>query len=62
VLNVFAPDLISHHLAYIDPGTGSFALQIAIASALGLLYTVKNFWRNICGRFVGHKNSDSNNG
>ena len=33
--------------AYLDPGTGSFFLQLAIAALLGVLYAVKLFWKNI---------------
>ena len=37
---------------YIDPGTGSFVIQILIGSALGSLLALKIFWRKIV-RFVG---------
>ena len=40
--------------AYIDPGTGSYILQILIAGALGMAYTVKIYWRRI-KEFVGNK-------
>ena len=33
--------------AYIDPGTGSLVLQMLIAGALGIAFTVKRFWRKI---------------
>ena len=33
--------------AYLDPGTGSFILQILAASALGALFAIKTFWRSI---------------
>jgi hypothetical protein len=32
---------------YIDPGTGSFMLQILISAFLGLLYSIKLFWKKI---------------
>ena len=38
---------------YIDPGTGSFLLQILIGSALGSLLVIKMFWRRITGFFAG---------
>ena len=38
------PDAI---FAYIDPGTGSYVLQLAIAGALGASYAVKHFWSRI---------------
>lgn len=33
--------------AYLDPGTGSYVLQLAIAALLGGLYAVKLFWKRI---------------
>ena len=41
--------LISAHdaFAYIDPGTGSFILQLIIAVLLGAAFAVKTFWKNI---------------
>lgn len=33
--------------AYLDPGTGSYFLQLAIAALLGGLYAIKLFWKKI---------------
>ena len=33
--------------AYIDPGTGSYLLQLMGAGLLGLAFTIKIFWREI---------------
>ena len=33
--------------AYLDPGTGSYILQILAAGALGGLFAVKTFWRQL---------------
>jgi hypothetical protein len=33
--------------AYIDPGTGSYMLQLAIAFFVGALFTLKVFWKKI---------------
>ncbi len=33
--------------AYIDPGSGSYILQLAIAALLGGLYAIKVFYRSI---------------
>lgn len=33
--------------AYIDPGTGSYILQIVIAGLVGAAFTLKLFWRRI---------------
>ncbi len=33
--------------AYIDPGTGSYVLQVAIAFLVGLAFSIKVFWKKI---------------
>ena len=33
--------------AYLDPGTGSYILQLILAGLLGALFMVKTYWRNI---------------
>lgn len=33
--------------AYLDPGTGSYFLQLFIAGLLGSLFFIKTFWRGI---------------
>jgi hypothetical protein len=37
--------------AYIDPGTGSYILQVAIAVLVGLAFSIKVFWKKI-GAFL----------
>lgn len=37
----------SHSYGYLDPGVGSYFLQIALAFLFGSLYLVKIFWKNI---------------
>jgi hypothetical protein len=37
--------------AYLDPGTGSYLLQLALAGLLGASYAVKHFWARIKGLF-----------
>jgi len=34
-------------LAYIDPGTGSYLIQLLIASILGGLFALKVYWRKL---------------
>lgn len=36
-------------LAYVDPGTGSYLLQLLIATILGGLFVIKTYWRRIMG-------------
>ena len=38
--------------SYLDPGTGSYFFQIFIASFLGVLLTVKRYWKKITGFFA----------
>ena len=38
--------------AYLDPGTGSYLLQLALAGALGASYAVKHFWARLKGLFT----------
>lgn len=33
--------------AYLDPGTGSFIIQMLIATLLGLSFLFKAFWRKV---------------
>lgn len=33
--------------AYLDPGTGSVVLQMALAGLLGALFTLKLYWRRL---------------
>jgi hypothetical protein len=33
--------------AYLDPGTGSYILQLILAGLLGAAFAVKLFWKNI---------------
>lgn len=36
-----------HAHAYIDPGSGSYIIQILIGTLLGGIYLVKHFWKTI---------------
>ena len=45
-LILFAASVRPAH-AYLDPGTGSYILQILAAGVLGGLFAVKTFWRQI---------------
>ena len=39
--------LVGTAAAYIDPGTGSYILQVAIALLVGVAFSVKVFWKKI---------------
>jgi hypothetical protein len=40
---------------YIDPGSGSYMLQMIIAAVLGVSFFFKNFWLNIKAFFTGKR-------
>lgn len=40
-------------LAYLDPGSGSYLIQILIAALLGGGFAIKAFWKQISGFFAG---------
>ena len=39
--------LTGNATAYIDPGTGSYVLQVAIAAAVAVAFSIKVFWKKI---------------
>ena len=45
--------------AYLDPGTGSYALQMSIAGVLGALFSLKMFWRSIAGKLYPRSSSNT---
>ena len=52
--------------AYLDPGSGSYIIQLIIAGGVGALFTVKTFWLQIKTFFTNFfskkkKDSDSKN-
>ena len=52
LLAVSAPFLLgARRLAYIDPGSGSFIIQIAIATVLGGAFMVRMWFSRIVGIF-----------
>lgn len=46
-------ELENRMFAYLDPTAGSMALQLSIAGVLGVLFLVKNFWRQFRSKFSG---------
>ena len=45
IAEVAAPVLVNP--AYLDPGSGSFILQLLLASLLGSIFLIKTYWRKI---------------
>ncbi|MFN9710469.1 MAG: hypothetical protein ACK55K_03580 [Bacteroidota bacterium] len=51
------------HIAYIDPGSGSYLIQVIIAAILGVAFYFKTAWNWIKSFFVRNPkkpNSDQN--
>ncbi|MBL7752700.1 MAG: hypothetical protein SFU20_08210 [Chitinophagaceae bacterium] len=38
---------MAHWLLYVDPGSGSYLIQVIIAAILGFLFYFKNLWWRI---------------
>lgn len=43
------------HWLYIDPGSGSYLVQVVIAAVLGAAFWIKMSWQRIKAFFGGHK-------
>jgi len=44
---LFSPWIVRDAQAYLDPGSGSYLLQILIGTALGILISFKIYWKKI---------------
>jgi hypothetical protein len=54
---VLSPLHFAH--AYLDPGTGSYIIQVMIGIIFGASYMVKVFWRRIVDFFTGFRTEKS---
>ncbi len=45
--------------AYLDPGSGSFILQLLIASAVGIMFALRGYWSKLISLFKKSKSEDS---
>ncbi len=50
VLNVLL-DVVPKESAYLDPGSGSFILQILLASLVGIGFALRGYWSKIITKF-----------
>jgi len=55
---VFTLTTASSSHAYLDPGSGSYILQLVLAAFFGALFTMKVFWSRIKSFFNPKKDSD----
>lgn len=47
--------MIHFNFLYLDPGSGSYILQMIIAAVLGVSFFFKNFWLAVKAFFTGKK-------
>ncbi len=50
-----------HQLLYIDPGSGSYLVQVIIAAILAGWFWIKNYWVRIKAFFTNKKKDDAEN-
>jgi hypothetical protein len=56
------PFLLRSNMAYLDPGSGSYLLQLLIAGLLGSLFLIKASWgrvKNFFRRLFSRQENDS---
>jgi hypothetical protein len=49
------------HFLYIDPGSGSYLVQLIIAAVLGVGFFFKNIWTFIKSIFIRSPKKDNDN-
>ena len=50
--------------AYLDPGTGSYILQLALATLVGVLFAIRLFWgriKSFFGKLLSRQENDEPN-
>ncbi len=52
LLNLAESNGVSHPLAYLDPGTGSYIIQLLIAGVLGAAFLLRGYWKTVKDFFV----------
>jgi hypothetical protein len=55
LLFIFTPNI---SWAYLDPGTGSFIIQVVVATVVGAAVTIKMYWKKLINFFTGKKEED----
>ncbi len=62
IIAVVIISFIRNAYAYLDPGTGSFVIQMLIAAIVGALFALKLFWtrvKDFFKRLFGKKTEDT---
>lgn len=44
--------VIQDAFGYLDPGTGSYIFQVLIATLIGVIFTIKMYWKRIQNFFI----------
>ena len=57
ILFYLAPQLSQK--AYLDPGSGSFLLQIILAALLGGAFAIRMYWKKLSGWFKKQKGKNT---
>jgi len=55
---LFVSTLSGRLHAYLDPGTGSMMIQLLLGGVVGVIATVKLYWRQLKG-FMGRRTDDA---
>ena len=58
-LSIFLSSVVGSKLAYLDPGSGSFILQIAIATLVGAAVVIRSQWAKIKKLFGKKSDADT---
>jgi len=58
LLSILKAAKTSHLAAYLDPGSGSFLLQLLVAGILGGLFAVRAFWGRLRGKITRKNDAD----
>ena len=53
---IFLPLHTAH--AYVDPGPGSYVIQIIVGVFFGAIYVTKGFWKNLILKIKNRKKKD----
>ncbi len=51
--------MLASTLLYLDPGSGSFLLQLLIAGVVGAAFAVRIYWKKIKSFFMKEKQEES---
>jgi hypothetical protein len=56
-IEILAPYFREHF--YLDPGSGSFLIQLLLATLIGSAFAIKVYWKKIKAFFTGKKSEEA---